>query len=309
MKKLLLLFLLIPTFGQAQYFSGEITYELKIIPKSDTVDLEEIISLKHGTTASYVITAKHYKSSYFKNGEYSYSYTYDDQTKRMFDDYSEQQYITYRDSRKANYEYHGSQVFRDSSLTILGHDSYMVLTDSEYGSSKTYYSDDIRVNYADFEGHKVGNWYNKLKEVNGAISLLTITDHETYYEIQEAVRIDKRDVKDIEFSLPDKPLAASFEALDQQVALLQPTQEQIQCYQEKVGAASIESGEKYASFVSFLVQKDGTLKFIEAYEKDDNGLYKVAVEIIKSCGFKFSPGIIDGEPVDSQAFFPIEFLR
>ena len=105
---------------------------------------------------------------------YNYSYTYNDKTKRMFDDYGNQPYITFRDSQKANYTYFDSKIYKDSTINVLGHPCYMVLTSSEYGTSRTYYSDDVRVNHEDFEGHKVGNWYNKLKEVNGAIN---IEDH------------------------------------------------------------------------------------------------------------------------------------
>lgn len=309
MKKLLILTLIIPIFGHAQYFSGEIIYEMKIIPKSDTVNIKEIMDLKHGTTASYIITSKHYKSTYFKDGKYNYSYTYDDETKRMFDDYSDKPYVTFRDSRKANFEYFGSQILKDSTAMILGYDCYMVVTESEYGTSKTYYSDGIKVNYADFEGHKVGNWYNKLKEVDGAMTLKTVTEHESYFEVQEAIKIDKRKVKIKEFQLPEKPVAASFTALDKQIEMQQPSQEQIQCYQQKVGAVSNQGGEKVTSYVSFLLQKGGEIKFVEPYEEDKDGLYKVAVDVIESCGFQFSPGMIAGEPVDSQVYFPVEFQR
>ncbi len=308
--KIFLLFVYtLPLSLSAQFFSGEITYETKIIPKSDTLNLEEIMELKHGTIASYVITSKHYKSSYFKDGKYSYSYTYIDETKRMYDDYADKPYITYRDSRKVNFEYYGSQIFKDSTTTILGHECYMVATDSEYGKSKTYYSDKIKVDYSGFEGHQVGNWYNKLKEVDGAITMKTVTELETHYEIQEAVKIDRRKVKMKEFELPKKPIAASFTALDSNAEMRPPSDQQIQCYQQKTGEASKEGGEKFTSYVSFLLQKDGEIKFIEPYQKDPEGLYKAAVDIVENCGFQFSPGKIDGKSVDSQVFFPVEFLK
>ena len=309
MKKLLLLSFIFPLIGHAQYFSGEITYQIKIVPKSDTVTVKDIMDLKHGTRAKYVITSKKYKSTYFKDDKYNYSYTYDDATKRMYDDYSNKPYVTFRDSQKANYEYFGSSIYKDSTTTVLGHDCYMVLTRSEYGTSRTYYSDDIRVNYADFEGHQVGNWYNKLKEVNGAITLKTVTEHDTYFEIQEAVKIVERHVDDSDFKLPNKPIAAAFSALDTRVEMVEPTREQIQCYQDKVSAVSKEKGDKYVCYISFLLQKNGAIMYVEPYEKDESGFYEVAVEIIQNCGFKFLPGAIDGKQVDSQVYFPIEFIK
>lgn len=309
MKKTLLLLMLVPVISYAQYFSGEITYQIEIVPKSDTIDLKDIMEMKHGTKAKYVITSKKYKSTYFKNNEYKYSYTYDDKTKRMYDDYSEKPYVTFRDSQKENYKYFGSNIYKDSTITVLGHDCYMVLTKSEYGTSRTYYSDDIRVNYSDFEGHLVGNWYSKLKEVNGAITLKTITERETHFEIQEAIKIIERNVNDSDFELPDKPVAAAFTALDSRVELVQPTPEQLQCYQEKVIKASSKEGKKYICYMSFLLRKDGTIGYIEPYKKDDSGFHLVASDIIQNCGFQFQPGIINGQPVDSQVFFPVEFLK
>lgn len=309
MKKLVLLLIIFPVICYPQYFSGEITYQIEILPKSDTVDVKEIIDMKHGTQAKYVITSKKYKSTYFKNNEYNYSYTYDDKTKRMYDDYRDKPYVTFRDSQKGNFEYFGSNVYKDSIINVLGRDCYMVVTKSEYGTSRTYYSDDIRVNYSDFEGHQVGNWYNKLKEVNGAITLKTITEHDTYFEIQEAVKIMERNVDDNDFELPNKPVAAAFSALDSRVEMIQPTPEQIQCYQEKVSKASSKDGEKYICYMSFLLQKDGTIGYIEPYEKDDSGFYLVASDIIQNCGFQFQPGIINGQQVDSQVYFPVEFIK
>lgn len=309
MKKLIFIFSIVPILCQAQYFSGEIISEVTVIPKSDTVDLEEIIAQKHGTQTSYLITAKHYKSTYLKNGEYNYSYTYDDETKRMIDDYSDRPYMTFRDSRRANFEYFNSKIYKDSTIMVLGHECYMVFTKAEYGSSTIYYSDDIKVNYADFEGHKTGNWYNKLKEVDGALTMKSITEYDTYYEIREAIKIDARDVGINEFDLPAKPLAAAYTALDQQVDLKPPTTEQIQCYQEKVLAASNQEGEKFISYISFLLQKNGEIKFIEPVEKDDDGFYKIAIDVISNCGFQLIPGKIEGKHVDSQVYFPVEFLK
>ncbi len=309
MKKLVLLLIIFPVISYPQYFSGEITYQIEILPKSDTIDVKDIIDMKHGTQAKYVITSKKYKSTYFKNNKYNYSYTYDDKTKRMYDDYSDKPYVTFRDSQKGNFEYFGSNVYKDSIINVLGHDCYMVVTKSEYGTSRTYYSDDIRVNYSDFEGHQVGNWYNKLKEVNGAITLKTITEHDTYFEIQEAVKIMERNVDDNDFELPNKPVAAAFSALDSRVEMIQPTPEQIQCYQEKVSKASNKDGEKYICYMSFLLQKDGTIGYIEPYEKDDSGFYLVASDIIQNCGFQFQPGIINEQQVDSQVYFPVEFIK
>ena len=61
--------------------------------------------------------------------------------------------------------------------------------------------------------------------------------------------------------------------------------------------------------MSFLLQKDGTIGYIEPYEKDDSGFYLVAFDIIQKCGFQFQPGVINGQQVDSQVYFPVEFIK
>jgi len=301
--------LLFSLFGQAQFFSGEITYETTYIPKSDSLNLEQIRDNDHGNVSTYLITAKHYKSTYYKDGAYTYSYTYDDITKRMYDDYVTNLYVTYRDSRKTNGLYSEPEIFRDSTQTILGHKSYLVVNESGRGRTKSYYSDDIKVNYKDFKGHKVGNWYEKLKAVDGAITLKSITEHPEYYEVRQAVKIDEREVKEREFNLPNKPVAASFSALDQKIEMKQPTEEVINCYRERVAAVSNPEGKEYTVYVKFLLKKDGKIEFIEPVEEDELGFFKVAVDIMLYCGIEFIPGKIDGVNVDAQMYFPIVFLK
>lgn len=293
---------------RAQFFSGEITYEKRIIPTSDSLDIDQLRDAWLGDSFNYIISNGRYKSSYYKDGILTYSYLYDNESKRMYDERADKPYITFRDSRKTSVEPDQSQIFSDSITTILGHTAYMVAYEST-NKTKTYYSDDIRVDASQYEGHQVGNWYNKLKEVNGAISLKTIIEHEGYTEITEVIDIKNRKVSDEEFQLPDKPIAANYTALDQPVQMDELTQEQLQCYVSKAKKVSKVNGSKYLSYVIFLVDKDGLVKFLEPYEKDGNEFYKTAIHIIQNCKFQFQPGQIDGQPVVSEVYLPLEFLK
>ena len=98
MVKVLMLFCLLLPFQavQAQGFSGEIVYKLSYIPKNDSIDVEKLIDEQLGTSSSYLITDSYYKSTYYKNNKPTYSYTYHGDTKRMYDDYADGAYITYR---------------------------------------------------------------------------------------------------------------------------------------------------------------------------------------------------------------------
>lgn len=308
--KLTVVILWISISLNAQHFSGEIEYEMKIVPKKENLNLDSIWSLKPGKKAKYLITSSFYKSTYYIDSIETYSYTYDNVSKKMYDDQASQPYITFRDSRRANYKYGASEIHRDSIVNILGKDCFMVKSESDYGNSTTYYSDEIKVDYESFKDHKVGNWYNKLKEVDGCISIKTITEFEDYYEIQEAVKITpmELDHKDFEVNM-DKIIVASYSALDKNVELIQPNQESIDCYREKhkYGLAKKVANEPITCYLSFVINKNGELSYLAPVEDTYGELNEIAIDILMNCGFKFTPGEIDGRAVSSLTYFPIEF--
>lgn len=305
---LVLIFFSNVCFGQ--YFSGDIHYQLKIVPKSDTMNLDSLKATLTGEIAVYTITNNYYKSVYYKNDEFVYSYTYDDVSKRMFDEDANSEYITYRDSRRYNYKYNGSRVMKDSIEKVLDYNCFMVKYDSEYGKSKSFYSDQIKVDYSAFEGHKVGNWYERLKEVNGSIMLKTITEYDDYYKIREAIKIVPRTVQKEEFSIPyDKAVIASYSALDKQVELLVPTESQVDCYMSKVQSAVKNSslGQPITVYLKMVVTENAEIKFIQPLEEYEPNIYKAAVDILENCSLSFTPGQINNEKVSSEAYFPINF--
>ncbi|MEM8892885.1 MAG: hypothetical protein AAGD28_33205 [Bacteroidota bacterium] len=298
-----------PTHLSSQDFEGEIKYKIKRLPKVDTENFDNILDQQHGTSMTYLISKNRYKASHYKGGEFQYAYLYTGDQQKMYDIYADKEYISFRDSRRANYKYKSSTIFQDSTIDVLGHSCYMVLSKSEYGTSKTYYSEDIRINPENFEGHKVGNWYEKLKEVKGALSMKTITEKETYYEVREVVAITPRKVKDEEFALPQKPIAASYDALDKQADLSPPDPKAIRCYQKKISSASKAGGEKFTTYVSFFLNASGESQYFEVVEEDKDGFYEIAIDAVKNCGFEFTPGEIDGKAISSVVYFPVEFLR
>lgn len=294
----------------SQNFTGEIEYKISYLPKTDNVNIDSIKANSPGNKAIYIIKDGQYKNSYYKNDVYNYSYTYDNVSKRMYDDNIERDYITYRDSRKANLEMFESEVFKDSLSEILGRECFLVKYAKEKGTSKTLYSNSVRVNFSSFEDHKVGNWYERIKEVDGCISLKTITEYDDYYIINEAIRINERPVNEDEFKLPkDKLIVASYSALDKNVDLNPPTQETINCYREKVQNAlkSNPITEPLTIYLSLIVHENGEITNIETVEKDELGLYQTAIDILKNCDLKFIPGQIEDKAISSIAYFPIQF--
>lgn len=310
MKKILTYLILVVSirFVHGQYFSGEIVYRTTIIPK-EGVELDELVMMQHNRISKYIITSKRYQNAYYDGDEISYSYTYDNDTKRMYDYNREDPYITYRDSRIANTDYYGSLVHRDTTIEILNYKCFMVESESDWKKTFTYYSDDLKIDYESFDGHLVGNWYERLKEVDGCINLGSITEHKDHFSKTEVIEVDKRRVKAKEFDLPELPIAANYTVLTKPVKLLPPSSESIQCYQSKLAEASNIEGraESHTSYVKFLVTKEGEMKYVSSINDDEFGLKEIAIKIVNGCGLSFSAGEIDGVKTDSETYFPVEF--
>ena len=294
----------------AQYFTGEVVYSIKTIPRPG-VNADSLVHSQPGDTSVYLIGDRHYKSSYFRDGKPTYSYTFHDETKRMYDEEEGKPYITWRDSRKGDHTMVRSTIYKDSSTVILGHPCYMVEYIYRDHVSKTYYTDNIRINYEAFKGHEVGNWYQIMKEVNGSFGMRTVTIYPTHTEVQEVTEMKQRDVKHGEFDLPSsKPVVASFSALDSQVEMREPTDRLINCYRYNLQKAPELHGrtKSHTVYVRFMLSDKGEIQMVSAVGNDEYGLHKLAVEIITTCGFEFTTGTIENKPVSCEVYFPIEFL-
>lgn len=296
--------------GWSQYFSGDITYTVKIIPKDKNLNVDSILNLQPGTTSLYSITNGFYKSTYFKNDEFTYSYTYDNATKRMYDEQAGKEYITFRDSRKGNNIRIRSIPYKDSIKVIAGYKCFMVERVYEGYISKIYYATDLRIDPESFKDHAVGDWYNQIKEMDGAVSLGSVNEYATHYEVHEVTKVNARPLSPADFALPNKLIAASESALDKPAGIEPLSKDEIECYRQKVSLAMEDlSIEGFRSYTQFIISDAGEVNYIEPYEEDEYGLFKVAIDIISSCGIKFKPGQIAGKPMNTLVYFPIDFAK
>ncbi|GAB5527844.1 MAG: hypothetical protein Roseis2KO_57160 [Roseivirga sp.] len=294
----------------AQNFSGEITKKTTIIARQEGLDTDSILNEKFGDTSVYLITDGYYKSSYLKNGEMTYGYTYHKGEDKIFDENAEDPYITYRDVRKPNSTESNRQVFRDSTIEVMGYKCFLVKSEYEDHTTHSYYTDELKVKYDNFEGHTIANWYEHLKELDGAQLLKVVSEYASYTEVSEAIKVDVRDVAISEFDLPnDKPVVASYQALDEEVGMKEVTTAMATCYNEKISAVSSSKPDATENtvYISLIVTEDGSMEYLKAVEEDANGFHKVALDIVQNCGLKLVPGKIDGKAVASQTYFPITF--
>jgi hypothetical protein len=297
----------VPSITLAQYFSGDIEYKLRVVPKKRGMNVDSLMAAQPGTEFLYKIAEGYYKAIFLKNGKEVSSYTYHGNTKRMYDEMADKDIISYRDSRRGNMTLIRSRIYKDSVKTIASHKCFLV--ERVYGNQiiQIYYATDLKINHESFAQHAVGDWYNQIKEVNGALGLSSMTEYATHYEYYDVVKVTKKPLKASDFALPaGKAVIAGSGAVDQEATFDEPSAEIIKCYEEKITATpNID----YTCYVGFIVDVNGKISHVEAYEEDEDGLYKVAVDIVQNCGLHFQPGTIDGKTVDSWVYFPIKFGR
>lgn len=308
MKKIILAaYLLLPLFANAQFFSGELLYKKSFIAKKPSFNIDSAVRNDLGLDMTYLITQHYYKSTYFKEGKETYSYTYHDETKRMYDDFADKGYVTYRDSRKGNLSNIRSRIYKDSIKTVAGHRCFMTESIYENHIQRTYYAEDLKIDPETYKAHLAGDWYNQIKAVNGALSLMSIAEFADHIEISEVVKITPKKLSPNDFKLPSrKEAVASFTALDKRVETIPASLATQTCIRKKLEEAP-QSETRVVSYVSFIVSEKGNVSHIEPYNKDAQGYYKIAMEIIASCGLEFKPGEISGKPTSSLVFFPVTF--
>jgi hypothetical protein len=298
--------MLFPAFAFAQNFEGEIVYKITLIPKADSFNLEQAITDELGDESRYIISGGRYKSSYYQNGEYTYSYTYSNKDKRMYDDYVNQEYITFRDSQRSSREFTSGKLFPDSTINILGYEAFLYVKEDSLSKVRQYYAKDIKVDPDMFKSHKAGDWYNTLKRTNGSLNLKTTTEYSDYIKISEAIKVEPRSVDRSEFALPDKPTVAANSALDKQVELNEPTEEVRNCYREKlIAVTGLQLEEPYRALIALIIDKKGNITHAEALNGSNERLDALGVDIMLNCSFSFTPGQINGKAVGSKIYFPI----
>ncbi|MCH7413122.1 hypothetical protein MM213_06485 [Belliella sp. R4-6] len=67
--------------------------------------------------------------------------------------------------------------------------------------SVTFYSNKIKVNPANFESHKFGDWSGYLEFTNGALALRIVTYYDDYYQVMTANKIVPMKLDDSKFDI------------------------------------------------------------------------------------------------------------
>lgn len=293
----------------AQEFAGQIIFKTSIVAKHDGINTDSILEASSGDSAVYYISGSKYKCTFFRQGKEVYQYIYHHSKFRFYFLYPNIQFITFSDSRKPHDAITDIKIFRDSTSVILGYPTYMATKTYDDHRSIAYYSDSIKINPETFNGHHAADWDNELKKTGGCFNIKSVSEYKDYLEVTEAVRISPMVLPDDFFKLPDnKPVIASSYALDKEVSMVQ-SHNTADCYQSKASQLkpSASLNKKVRCLIAFIVTAEGKITHVHALHEDEDKAFQIAIDVIKNCEISFTPGEINGHPVDSGYFVPVDF--
>jgi len=306
----LLIFLLYSLNLSAQNEGWEITYKSEIIVTQDSKELQEFIEQRKGLEIKLLITDDNYKYSYIQDGIEIETQIYLRDSAKLYRNNPGKEYIAIADVRMPDIlnPKSDNEIQLNNREKIMGYDCFLLTYSDQHGTVENYYAEDVKINYANYEGHEFEGLYQRLKDVNGALPLKMKTIYFNYFETKEAVKVEKRVIKDGEFDLPNKPLAVIIFHVDVPPDFDGSFEKQFECYKEKSKAASIGGDQKIVVQVMFMIDKEGEIQFANIKNENDNKkFHEVALHIVNNCGFKFKPGMVNGKKVNTEYFFPVEF--
>jgi hypothetical protein len=294
----------------SQEFSGKITYAFSYEAKDKSVPVENLMVDTPTDSVVYTIKNGHYKSERYFEGKLIEYYTYSSSNKKMYYTTEDRSYFIYFDPHHQKYASKVYSEVHEGKDEILGYPTYKS-TDVVAGSEHlNFYSKEVYVDPASFEGHLFGAWHELLKINNGAIPLRTVTNNYDHYEIKSAIKITQLELSEKDFELNENTeIVASRESLEILAEANEPDQATYFCYLAKVEeiAGKMIEGKNYNYVLRMVIDENGNPTHIKAINSDYLGFEKVAEQIIKECGFKFTPGKIDDQFQKAEIFMPIGF--
>ncbi len=201
---LFILFILLSsnTIKCQQSFEGIIKFAYKFESKS--TDFTSFVLANYFGDTSVV---------FFKNGKYKQLYPnargithviYDSKSNQYFMIYKNIDTLFYADAGSTTKKY---QIGKNPSIkkTILGYSCSSVTIVSEKDTTTYFYSTALPLSYTPFVNHKMGG-YNILTQLIKSVYLEMIYRNEYYISYSKAFSVEKRDLNDSIFKLPNLPM-------------------------------------------------------------------------------------------------------
>lgn len=186
MKKYLFCLLSVMTFfsafAQKEPFEGYILYRYNYFDLEGN-DISSKMLLENDSVQHYYINKSNYIS--YKQNQ-TLEQLYNSKTNKYY--YARDSKIYVLDAGKAQSPKPKYKKL-DEKKTILGHKCTAIQEIIETNLVINYISDDIWVDPAPYQNHKLGNWGEFLKESKGRLGLQITSFHEDYYVTMTAVLI------------------------------------------------------------------------------------------------------------------------
>jgi hypothetical protein len=302
-----LLVILIINQTHAQ-FSGEIVYAFEYQTQNNQ-PIKDVVSMPIIDSVSYSIHKEAYKSVSYSQGEIVEEYIYDSTTKKMLFSMGNRPYYLYLQTDLEKFKSDSKiKIFKKNKEEILGYSTYQSLNSS--GGEINYYSDEIQIDASAFSEHYFMNWNQVLKQTNGGIPLKTITSHNGYTEIKTAIKVEKRSAEEMNFKIDSTKIqVAAYNNLDEVIEFPVLKGRGFWCYQAVVEKYSnrLIDGKDYQLVLRFVIHPDASITHVEVEESNYEYLNEAAKEIIETCDLGFDPGLMNGIPVSSEIYYPINF--
>lgn len=312
MNKVLLAFCFICTLfssnaSQAQ-FTGKIVYQYEYQNHSNKA-IEEQLNHPKIDSLSYAVHKSEYQSVSYSNGEIVETYVYDPASKKMLFSMGNRPYYLYLQTDLDKFD-SAVQLEFDQNQTeeILGYSAYKTLNPST--GEINYYAKDIQIDARNFSKHYFMQWNQILKQTNGSLPLKTITRYNGYTEIKTTIRVEPQTEEEMDFSFDERKMqVAAYNNLDEVIDFPELKGQGFWCYQAIVDKHSnrLIYEKDYQLVLRFVIHPDASITHVEIEESEYEYLNEAAKRIIKTCDLGFEPGKINGKPVSSEIYYPINF--
>lgn len=308
MKKLITILFFI--FGHAvsgQYFEGVIDFKTRVIDKETGLLIRVHTSTLH-------IGNGYYRYRVNTQNEFTYEQTRLKDEDKLYSQRATTPYITYEILKPSETYCQPVEIIEHRKERVLKHD---VFAGMKYFSSKRtdtlFFSDDLRVNPADYTTFYFGRMNEQLLQLDGSIALKTIANYAEYdfITVKEAVRIRKKKLKPRHFKFPKGvDIAARYTIVENPRNFINYlTQEQLNCYEDHTVFSKDYISDAVVKKVrlKFIFTTEKELKEVVVFQTDDSGLNERAINVIKKCKLDYELGMVNNKPVDTEIYQDIHF--
>ena len=295
----------ISSFSQ---FSGKITYKFEYDnPTSQKLELQLRDVVREN--AVYSINGLGYHSVSYTEGEIYEEYVYDSASKRMLFSMGERPYYLYLQTDLQKFKVDKAHnIQSDEQEVILGYTAYKAV--NLHTGEINYFSKDLQIETDEYQSHYFSQWNKIMKETNGSIPLKSISKQNGVSIAKTATKIETIPVEQLAFHIDEsKEQVAAYNNLDEVIAFPELNGNKMWCYQSIVERQSnkLIDGKDYQITLRFVVQQDDSISHIEIVESEYSYLNEAAKQIIATCDLGFKAGKINGNPVSSEIYYPVNF--